>query len=164
MEPFYLTKQLTRNTGTTQYSAGDVISDSNGDPIEFTDKFNKNDIVIITTAELMSNRDDTATLAFDLQLWLFDSVIADRADNLAFNITDDEMATHVGIIEFPSTGVKVGLASGNVKVQGNPDKLPLQFDCLGNKFWGQLVVRNAYTPASAEIFTMRLGGWIWHRK
>ena len=160
-----IVRAITRPADTTPYTAGDVVS---GDPdLHFT--FPKAARIgggrltgVISGARITSSA-NVATKA-DLELWLFRADVAARADNLAIAFTDAEMLTRIGIIQFPTANWFVGLATagagGNAGCESMGLGIPYQLAAPAANdtpsMYGQLVVRNAYEPVSAEIFTVEL--------
>ena len=159
-----ITQSLARPANTTQYAAGEVISEvTSNNHFTFPDMANPGALSgQIDRAIITSSADGSGVLLPDLELWLFDTDIAEVADNAAFAVTDAEMLTLVGVIDFPVANWKVGLSGGNSccegdRAGGNP--LPMIYKCKtvsDFSLFGQLVTRNAYTPISGEVFSVRL--------
>ena len=150
---------VTRPTNTTPYDVGDVIGTAvTGTLIIPNASFGEFDAGIIQQAIAVSSA--AVGTSPDLQLWLFDSTVAAIADNAAFTPTDTEMATLVGIVEFPTADWKIGNATagagGNAVCVADNVSLPFNTKKGTSKLYGVLVVRNAYVPVSGEIFTLRL--------
>lgn len=154
--------KFTRPADANIYAAGDVIADSTSAPTILTFAgMAKGDsgCGIIQGAVLTSSANGTPKP--DLELWIFDVAPAVTNDNAAFAVTNADLLNLVGIIPFPVGSFKVGLsgagASGNVVCE--VDNLGIPFNTLSttpNTLFGQLVVRNAYTPISAEVIQIRL--------
>lgn len=154
---------VTRPSNATQYAAGDVISAvTSNDHFTFVNPFKR-----VNSGEIVAlNINSSASVAIkpDLELWLFHTDIAEVADNLAFAPTDAEMLTCVGVIPIPLADWVVGTATvgagGNCFQQIKDLNMVMQLatanDNTGNHLYGQLVVRNAYVPVSAEVFTVEL--------
>lgn len=158
---------LTRPSNTTQYAAGDVISDTTSDA-HYTFGTSSDNVKssypvrretqsgVINAARLWSSANQSSKL--DAELWLFHTDIAVVADNSAFAPTDAEMLTLIGIIPFSYLDWKVGTATagagGNAVCEVKNIDLPI-FAGKG-LIYGQLVARNTYTPVSGEIFTADL--------
>ena len=153
---------LTRPSNTTAYAAGDVISAvTSNDHYTFTGvvEYDGAGTACIESALLIDSANQSTKP--DLELWLFSSDIAEVADNSAFAPTDAEMATLIGIIPFPVGNFYAGDATsgavGNCACPLHGLNIPIKVGPGANVIYGQLVVRNAYTPVSAEIFTCILG-------
>lgn len=152
----------TRPADTNVYAAGDVIADATSGGVSvltFTSVARATGgSGYIMGGVLISSASPATHL--DAELWLFDTAIAAGNDNAAFAPTDAEMKTLIGVMEFAVGKVKVGLASGNDMWHGRKNGEPWTpefFTTVGSaNLHGYLVVRNAYTPISAEVFTVRL--------
>lgn len=152
----------TRPADTDAYAAGDVISTATSGGVSVLSFDN---VVRATGGSgyimggVLIDSASPAT-ALDAELWLFDTAITAGNDNAAFAPTDAEMKTLVAVMEFAVGKVKVGLASGNNMYHGRKNGEPWTpefFTCVGGTtLYGYLVVRNAYTPISGEVFTVRL--------
>ena len=159
---------IERPDNTTTYAAGDVIGEvTTNDHYAFTlsgltEASQTIGSGVIDSARMMINSNKTAGTLPDIELWLFDTDVTEVADNSAFAPTDAEILTLVGIIDFASTSWKVGLsgadASGNIVQQ--VDNLGIVYKAVGQNqnavLYGQLVLRNAYTPIASEEFHTEL--------
>ena len=159
---------LTRPANTTAYASGDVISDATGDA-HFTfgsasddgsKMVSRPDVGTITLNSVLLHSSANQATKLQAELWLFWADIANVADNAAFAPTDAEMLTLVTIVQIPQSAWFVGNAgsgaNGNaVCVISNIDT-PIKTSGNG-RLYGQLVVRNAYTPVSDQVFTCVLG-------
>lgn len=144
------TSTITRPANTTAYAAGDTISDATGDAhFTFTGLPIHTGHGGMVEAALVIDSVVAATPP-DLELWLFSSDIAAIADNAAFAPTDTEVLSLVGIITFATASFKKGTVN-QVCVQNN-----LGISFKADNLYGALVVRNAYTPASGEVFKVVL--------
>ena len=151
---------ITRPSNTTAYAAGDVISEvTTNDYFTFSDMVKKGrGTGSIDTARIISSANAPSTPP-DLELWLFSADISEVADNSAFNPSNAELLTLVGVIDFPtgdfkSAGSNTVCEKHNVGLVYRASNDP---NGLDQSLIGQLVVRNAYTPESAETFTVQLG-------
>ena len=150
---------LQRPADTTQYTAADQVAPSttaaNNRNLEFTVARVDGGTGIITHAVLVDSSSESTKPSFDLLL--FDSPVTNVADNAAAAPTDTEVEAAIGVISFD------GPSGANFKVAGAngiivASNLNIPFACRnGRKIYGILVARNAYTPVSREIFTLRLG-------
>jgi hypothetical protein len=151
---------FTRPADTTAYTAGDAVSDSTSAPSVITFKsVTREGFCTIQQAILLDSAAQATKI--DAELWLFDTAPTAVNDNAAITFTDAELANLVGVIDFAVANVKTGLATAgaggnavNVKTGLN---IPVRLPKLVNDLYGVLVVRNAYTPVSAEVFTITLG-------
>jgi hypothetical protein len=153
-----ISASITRPSDTTAYAAGDAATNSTTAPVVST--FTGAARVAagsgtIVAATLIDSANQATKGNFEL--WLFDTTATPDNDNAVFTPTDAECLTLVGVIPFGAAivGDATSGAGGNavypVQGLGMPFKLP-----SGSDLFGLLVVRNAYTPVSAEVFTMRL--------
>ena len=157
---------ITRPSNTTAYAAGDVVSEvTTNDHLTFSLANLTSGFQVVGTGKIESARcmiNANQATKPDLELWLFDTDIAEVADNSAFAPTDTEILTLVGVIDFAVANFKVGLAgsgaAGNIVQQINNLDIPYKTagDNQNGNLYGQLVVRNAYTPISAELFHVEL--------
>ena len=155
---------ITRPADTSPYAAGDVMSDGTGDNhLTFLNAVQKGALSgAIGTARIISSA-NKATKP-DIELWLFRVNPATRADNLTFNITDAEHEEVIGIIDFAVLNWKVGHPGADAVGSSSCEAQNIGLVFRGGKsttiadtnIYGQLVVRNAYVPVSAEKFTVEL--------
>ena len=107
---YVISDSFTRPANTTQYTAGDVVNDLAASPTAQTISVGREigGGGVIESALLI----DAASQATkgDFEVWLFDTAVTPQEDNAAFDPTDAQMATCVGVIAFGSTP-KVGLAT-----------------------------------------------------
>jgi hypothetical protein len=165
--PAIISTSYDRPADTTAYTAGDALSNSTSAPLALTfaaGRFNGagGDIV---AAHMVDSANQATKLA--CELWLFQGSAAPVADNdnAAFTPTDAELAALVGVIQFTAANAFVGDATagagGNAITVGghltSPNfRLPFRCDPSLSSIFGLVVVRNAFTPVSAEKFTFRL--------
>jgi len=146
---------FTRPANTTQYAAGDTMSDSAA--VMTFPKALKEFSGAIQQAILVDSANQSTLL--DAELWLFDTAPAVPTDNAAIAFTDAELARLIGVISFASVDSKVGIptsgADGNVVNVQSGLGIPV-VGLRTNDIYGVLVARNAYTPVSGEIFTVIL--------
>jgi hypothetical protein len=154
-----ITDTLTRPADTTAYAAGDMVADSTSAPTAN----------VLAGAALANGRGgtikaitliDSANLATpgDFEIWFFNAAYTLANDNAAFAPTDAVAETVQAIVSLPGSGSIVGNAGADAagnrvyQVKG----IDKDFDCAAgnNDLWWALVVRNAYTPVSAEKFTL----------
>lgn len=155
-----LTDSIIRPDNATAYAAGDVISEvTTNDHFTFLKSMDAGDekTGIILGGRIHSSANNT-TLP-DLELWLFDKDIAEVADNGAFAPTDAEMLTLIGIIFFPVASWVIGnagaAAAGNAFCEVMNLDIPFRLGKAPSamNIYGQLVVRNVYTPVADESFS-----------
>ena len=156
---------FTRPANTTQYAAGDAITDHATTPTVQSITVGRNDVGInadhasgvINYAQLVDSANQ-ATKA-DLECWLFRESPTAMEDNAAFDPTDAECATRVGVLDFgnePDEGNATVGAGGNCVYE--VANLGIPFECETDSFalYWVLVERGTYTPVSEETFTLIL--------
>jgi len=154
-----ISASFTRPADTNAYAAGDVVCNSTSAPavMQFLESVR---VVggsgIITKASILDYANQGTKL--ECELWLFTDDPAAVNDNAAFAPSDAELAYLIGVI--PVVDDYVGLsgsgADGSVVIQSAIVDLPFQAAVASSTIYGVLVARNAYTPISAEVFTVRL--------
>ena len=151
---------FTRPSDTNAYAAGDAVTNSTSSPSPMTfdgaSRFNGGSGVI-TSAILISSANQSTKGLFDL--YLYDTSPAADNDNAAWTPSDGETETFIGRISFnvADVGDAAAGASGNVAYFVHGLSIPFKSGGGNNDIFGLLVTRNAYTPVSAEKFTVRLG-------
>jgi hypothetical protein len=148
---------FTRPADTTAYAAGDAVTNSTSSPVVMTfancARYSGGGGVISSVGML-----DSASVATkgSFELWLFTVAPTPDNDNAVFTPTDAELASCVGV--YPLITNYVGDATagaGGNAVYESAEKLR-PFVCATTSLFGLLVVRNAYVPVSAEVFTLFL--------
>lgn len=152
------TQTITRPANTTQYADGDGVSTATtGTILTFAGVGVGTKLGGKITGVTMHKTDqDTTSAAFDL--YLFDTTVAGAGfeDNVAIAITDAEWQTGVGFVAFVAADWR-NVVTGDIY---NKTNLELGYQCASSdtSLYGVLVARDTYTPASAEVFTIRLTG------
>jgi len=144
---------IIRPANTTQYTAGDTLSDTVTRTLWFPNVvLSPGGGGIIQSATVIDSTAETTKP--DIEMYLFNAAIVSQADNAAWAPTDTEMRAFVGMIALPSTSFKTCGANGIIQ---STDK-SLAFNCaLGSRdLWVVPVMRNTYTPVSAEQFTFKI--------
>ena len=161
----WIAQSITRPANTTAYAAGDAASDTSGDAhytFPTPSRAQSGGVGVGTACIEEATLLDSANQATlpDLELWLFRVDPAVVADNAAIAFTDAELAELVGVIDFPQSLFKVGLATSGAGGNAVCHITALGINFIpkagANNLYGQLVVRNAYTPVSGEVFTVTL--------
>lgn len=144
---------VTRPGDTTAYAANDAMSNSTSSPTAGGFTFTSACRVsggsgVITDAIITTSADPATTLQGEI--WIFDTSVTNINDNAAFAVSDAEIKTYVGKIPFTLED------SGN-NGSYNATNLGMGFTCSGSANLRYLIrVKNAYTPANAEVVTVRL--------
>lgn len=151
------TTAFARPNDTTQYAAGDVVADSSttgaANILRFLNIARAPGGGGIIQSAIFINSVAAATKP-DLELYLFDQVIPMQSDNVAWNPTDQDMLSCVGVVPFPVGNFKTAGANGIIFAPG----LGMAFSCAqgSQNLYGVLVARNTYTPTAVEVFELRL--------
>lgn len=167
-----ITDAITRAANTTAYTANDAISDTADEHFTFADvaRPSRNSGIIVG-AVIHSSANQSTKL--DAEFFLFRADITDMEDNDAFDPSDAEMKTLIGVIKFNSTGWVQGDdtsgAGGNASCIGEfggpatVQKVDMPFSNVAQDstskrgiIYGQLKAKNAYTPVSGEVLTVDL--------
>lgn len=146
----YSVASLTRPADTTQYAAGEVITAGTAATL----KFSVPESGKIISAVLIDSAAEATKL--DADLFLFNADISDLdADNAAFTPTDAQIATLVAVVDFDGPN-DFHAGDGNLYIRGEQAD-SVGFEAAVNKtLYGVLVARNAYTPVSGEVLTVKL--------
>jgi hypothetical protein len=143
---------VTRPTpDTTQYAAGDAISDSTSAPTSggftLSNAARVSGGAGVIMAMTVSSSNDPAT-RLSGEVFLFNTSVTNINDNTAFVVSDDEIKTCVGVVPFSLFDAG---NNGFAHITG----LNIPFVCSGSANLRFLLrARNAYTPASAEVITI----------
>lgn len=145
---------ITRPADTNVYAAGDTIADSTSTPTAFNAtgfaraNGGSGKITNITIIDSV-----VAGTPANLELWIFDASYTNNNDNAAWSPSDANANNVIGVIQFGANPIG-GVNNAIYVAQG----LDIPYVCLTTTtLWFALVVRNAYTPTSAEVFKIRVG-------
>lgn len=159
ISPDLVVANFTRPADTTAYAAGDVVADSTSAPtvITFNSVARKNGGHFYLVGAHMTSSGNEATKP-QFELWLFNAAPGLDNDNAAFTPTDAEIRTVLAVIQFNTWFEGTAGAGGNSWAAGvvNPDDALIECGAAVDDVYGELVVRNAYTPISAERFDITL--------
>jgi len=146
---------FTRPADTTAYTIGDQVCNSTSAPtiLTFTEATSfVGGGGVIHAACLITSVDAATGPEFDLLL--FDTAATMANDNAACAVTDAEMLTFIGVIPFLAADQKS--VGANAVTQNRSVGLPFKCTTNSTSIFGMLVARNAYAPANAEAFKVRL--------
>ena len=151
--PVTVQTDVTRPADTAVYAASDALSDSTSAPTSggftFTGAARISGGSGIITDACFTTSNDPAT-RMSGELWIFNTSVTNINDNAAFVVSDSEIKTCVAVIPF--TFADAG-NNGFAQASG----LSIMFKCSGSANLRFLYrVRNAYTPANAEVITATL--------
>lgn len=149
----------TRPATTTQYAAGDQVSDSASAPaaLEFeAARFEGGTGVILDALCISSANQATKP---NLRLYLFDTEPTPNNDNAAWAPSDADMLNLIGVVEFSAWEVGTSTAGAGGNCASLVKGLNLAFKAVAGSqtIYGLLVERGTYTPVSAELLTVRMG-------
>lgn len=149
-----ITGSITRPANINQYTADDAVSDTSSDAHFTLTHMGRGGGTFSGLIEgaYITSTVYHATVRPDLELWLFNTDITVVTDADPFTVTDAELGTLMGIIDFPVADWKEG---GSNTVCYKELQVPF-VATSSNIIYGQLVVRNTYTPASGEVFKLNL--------
>jgi hypothetical protein len=106
---------------------------------------------------------NVAALQPDLDLWLFDTDIAETADNSPMALSFTDVLKAVGIIPIPVSGWRVsnnGAGAAGSIIQTVSVDIPFTLSSAEKagtqRLFGQLVMKNAYTPVASTRFHVTL--------
>lgn len=144
--------QVTRPADTSAYADNDAVSDSTSAPtvpaITGAAKAANHGGLIVGLTFARSDT-DVALAAFDV--YVFDTTFTGLEDNAAFDASDAEMLTCVGIISIAAADWKASTTGAFVRKTG----LNIGFvSDAANKLYIAIVAKAAYVPASAEVFSL----------
>lgn len=158
--------QFTRPNNSTQYTAGDAVSDNATSATVAT--FTLSDMARapglggrITNVTLHKTDQDLTGADFDI--YLFDAAVAGTSfeDNAAHALTDAELQTCIGFVSLTaaSHAVSGGMITGDLYSRSNLD-WAYGFSGTGTStdLYVVVIARGTYTPAANEVFTIRFGG------
>jgi hypothetical protein len=149
-------QSFTRPADTATYAVGDAVNNSTSSPTIMTFanavRQNAGGGVIQNVLLVMST---AATLVGDFDLMLFESSITMNNDNAAFSPRDADAKKCIAVIPLRGA-VDASKLGANVVYDTGPISRSFKAAAGTKSVFGVLVARNAYVPANAEEFTVRL--------
>ena len=147
----------TRPADTTAYAAGDAVANSTSAPtvLTFSSAVRANGgSGIIIGAQLIDNSSPTTPGQFEL--YLFSATVTPTNDNAALDISAADALKLVGVIPFTTN--KKFTSSTVYSAMAMGDCAPFGFvaDAGGTSLFGLLCARNAYSPKSGGVLTLKL--------
>lgn len=158
MQIFKVSASMTRITGTTQYTSGDIIANhatgASVTPMTFALPFNRG--IKIWRAGLLKTSTTVTDAQFRLHLYA-DSPTAANGDNGAWSTT---VAGYQGYIDIDGQNQAFSDDAMAYGVYVNNSVFAPMFIVpdLDNLVYGLLEARDTYTPADSEVFTVSLTG------
>lgn len=151
---------ITRPNDTTQYAAGDAISDNATTPTAagyFSLDFDSQDGAGIMLTDFTLHKSDQDQTSADIWLLLFTTLpaLAGFEDNAALAITDAEMKECKAVVKFDADDW-CNVATGDIQTVSKT--VGVVFASGSSTMYGILVAGAGYTPAANEIFTLTVHG------
>ena len=150
-----VTAAYTRPANTTTYAAGDVLADATSGAVILTlpnmARAAGGGGIVIGATLIDSS---VQSLKPDIDLHLFDTSITMQNDNEAWAASDADRLREIGVLSFRGGDFKAGTLNGSI--QAWPLGVPYVCASGSTTLYGVAVVRNAYIPTSAEVFTFNL--------
>jgi hypothetical protein len=150
---------VTRPADTTQYAAGDAISDNATTPTAAGyfafDVLATQGSVQITDITLHKSDHDVTTATFWLLLFTVAPAFAGWEDNAQLAITDAEMKDCKAVVTFTAAGW-ANVVTGDIQTYTPSTPIGIVTASGTSTIYGILVAGDTYTPASGEIFTATL--------
>lgn len=153
------TTSVTRQANTTAYAANQAYSDSSSAPtaggFTLTGAAGRSGgSGIISDLTVMCSNDPATPLQGEI--WIFDQAVTAINDLAAFSISSADILNLVGVVPFTLLSGGAGTGGATKGSYANIQGLNLGFTCVGTANLRYLLkVKNAYTPASAEVLTVR---------
>lgn len=153
--PVTLQTDITRPADTTAYAVNDALSDSTSAPTSggftLSGAARKSGGSILITDVMVNSSNDPAT-PLQGEIWIFNTSVTNINDNAAFAVSDSEIKTCVAKIPF-------ALEDAGNNGFYHAQNLSILATCVGSANLRFLVrVKNAYTPANAEVITVTVKG------
>ncbi len=148
---------FTRPANTTQYTAGDIVAKA-GEAAAM--QFGNIPQGGYITAVALIDSVNAATL-LQPELWILDrapQMSGFEVDNIGWAPIDADMARVVDVIALTNSFVGGATAGSGASTIFKANNLNIPYYVETGILFGVLVARNTYTPASAEVFTLRI--WI----
>lgn len=161
--PFVRTVAFTRPSDTTQYTAGDAVSDDTTTATAATFTLTSMASVagmggVIHSVTLHKTDQDLTGADFDIYFFTTQPGGTTYEDNAAIAITDAVLQTCVGFVSLTASADARSVVTGDLFCKTNLD---LPYECVGGtSLYYVVVARGTYTPASAEVFTLTVGAFV----
>ncbi len=149
---------FTRPANTTAYATGDEVSNSataaSVVPLKF-EGVTRSPLWTATILDAALVEDTNESTLPSLELWLFTSPPVTAGDNVTCAFSDADLTDRkVCIIPFNVSYAGILSTGGNTAWEATG--INKGFYAPGGNLYGIYIVRNAYTPLSAETFTAKL--------
>jgi hypothetical protein len=156
-----ITSEFTRPSDTNAYTAGDSVTDSTSAPTvrTFASAFRS----LVPKGRVLSAlliKSDKSVSNATFRLHLFNATVTPTNDNSALSILYTDRAKYIGHIAFTCKQTQgsgdAAFAVGCVADSTNNQRIDLPFVGANNTLYGVLEATGAYTPVSAEKFSIQL--------
>jgi hypothetical protein len=149
---------FTRPADTNAYAVGDLVANSTTAasvvPLAFDNASIATGICRIDGARIRKSTATTTAASFRLHLFHAAPSVATTGDNGAFGTVVSGAASYLGAIDVTiDRAFADGAAGSGIPMRGSPLNVSVP---AGQIIYGLLEARGAYTPASAEVFTVTL--------
>lgn len=150
---------LTRPSDTIAYVSGDIIASSTSAPVVQTiagcARVNGGTGLIVNASLIDLANQATAGV---FEAWVFSAAHTLSNDNAAFAPSNSDLSNLVAVIPFATSyvGLSGSGAAGNRAYLADPVSRVYKCGAGSTALYWALVVRNAYTPISAEAFTLTM--------
>lgn len=153
--PVSVSTDITRPADTTAYAANDALSNSTSAPTSggftLSSICRKSGGSVLITDVIVTTSNDAATL-LQGEVWIFNQSVTNINDNTAFAVSDSEIKTCVAKVPF-------ALEDAGNNGFYHSQNLSILVTASGSADLRFLVrVKNAYTPANAEVITVIVKG------
>lgn len=153
--PVSVSTDITRPADTTAYAANDALSNSTSSPTSggftLSGICRKSGGSVLITDVIVTTSNDASTL-LQGEIWIFNQSVTNINDNAAFAVSDSEIKTCVAKVPF-------ALEDAGNNGFYHSQNLSILATASGSADLRFLVrVKNAYTPANAEVITVIVKG------
>lgn len=149
---------FTRPANTTNYTSGDVISDSVASPTSFKlENFARTPGGHICLKEVKLISSSAPATSLTAEIWFFSEDITRVGDNVAFAPTYAEMQKVQSVVSIGSTAY-VGKASSNELYEEDASNHLIKAAEDSHDIYVVIRATNAYNPVSEEQFTLVVSG------
>lgn len=153
--PVSVSTDITRPADATAYAANDALSNSTSAPTSggftLSSICRKSGGSVLITDVIVTTSNDAATL-LQGEVWIFNQSVTNINDNTAFAVSDSEIKTCVAKVPF-------ALEDAGNNGFYHSQNLSILVTASGSADLRFLVrVKNAYTPANAEVITVIVKG------
>jgi len=148
---------FTRPANTTQYTIGDVMSDSATAPtiLKITDAFRFDGAGNLITS-LRVSTDNKLWAGTQIRFYFYNASVTAQNDNAAFAQLYANVAKGAGYIDITFDSAATGASTDMVAGQNTTDRLGIQAPTDGNDIYMIPVILTASTPTSAQKFYGKL--------